>query len=440
MNGLSERAMIIRMTTTARPQQRYDHRLRDLVHRTGDVTIATDLGVPRSTARGWLRRAPEVVVSLDVTRLSERELHREILQLRRRVDKLAALLRLVLALLRASGFTLSRARLPDGRAKMRILRAIDRARGCIPVRALLRFVSLSPSRFHAWRRQDACALDDQSSCPRTSPHRLTPSEVRVIEHMVTAPEYRHVPTGTLAVLAQRLGRVWASPSTWYHLVQKYGWRRPRLRVHPAQPKIGLRTTRADEMWHIDTTVIRLLDGTRAYLHAVIDNFSRRILAWRVADTFAPGNSVAVLLEASQGATSSDTPVVLADAGVENVNAQVDALITTGILRRVLAFTELQFSNSMIEAWWRSLKHQWLFLHSLDSVTTVHRLVEFYVDEHNRVLPHSAFRGQTPDEMYFGTGDTVSADLTSRATAARRARGEANRSAACDTCQSLDAAA
>jgi transposase InsO family protein len=55
------------------------------------------------------------------------------------------------------------------------------------------------------------------------------------------------------------------------------------------------------MWHIDTTVIRLLDGTRAYLHAVIDNFSRRILAWRVADTFSPVNSVAVLVEASRGA-------------------------------------------------------------------------------------------------------------------------------------------
>jgi transposase InsO family protein len=116
------------------------------------------------------------------------------------------------------------------------------------------------------------------------------------------------------------------------------------------------------MWHIDTTVIRLLDGTRAYLHAVIDNFSRRILAWRVADTFAPVNSVTVLLDASRAAASSGTvPVVLADAGVENVNAQVDALIHTGILRRLLAFTELKFSNSMIEAWWRSLKHQWLFL-------------------------------------------------------------------------------
>src|SRR6202521_3782683 len=155
--------------------------------------------------------------------------------------------------------------------------------------------------------------------------------------MPPSPICAVVPTGTLAVFAQRLGKVWASPSTLCRLVRQNGWRRPRLRAHPAKPKIGLRTSRADEMWHIDTTVIRLLDGTRAYLHAVIDNFSRRILAWRVADTFAPVNSVAVLLGATRAAAPSGTaPVVLADASVENVNAQVDALITTGVLRRVLA--------------------------------------------------------------------------------------------------------
>jgi transposase InsO family protein len=430
------------MPTTARPQQRYDHRLRNIVQRTEDLTIATDLGVPRSTARGWLGKTPKIVVSLDVTDLRASELHQEVLELRRRVKKLTALLRLALALLQSSGFTLTHARLPDGRAKTRILRAVDRARAFVPLRTLLRFLRVSPSRFHAWRRrQRACALDDQSSCPRTSPSRLTFREVRAIEEMVTSPDYRHVPTGRLAVLAQRLGTVWASPSTWYRLVRQHGWRRPRLRVHPAKPKIGLRTTRANEMWHIDTTVIRLLDGTRAYLHAVIDNFSRRILAWRVADTCAPINTVTVLLDASRAAAPSDpTPVVLADAGVENVNAQVDALIHTGVLRRLLAFTELTFSNSMIEAWWRSLKHQWLFLHSLDSVTTLRRLVAFYVDEHNRVLPHSAFRGQTPDEMYMGTGDAMLAHLTSRAAAARRARVEANRSASCATCPSVDAAA
>jgi hypothetical protein len=84
-----------------------------------------------------------------------------------------------------------------------------------------------------------------------------------------------VPTGTLAVLAQRLGRVWASPSMWYRLVRRFGGRRPRLRVHPAKPKVDLLARHANEVWHIDTTVIRLLDGTRTYVHAVIDNFSRR---------------------------------------------------------------------------------------------------------------------------------------------------------------------
>ena len=429
--------MIVIMPTLARPQQCYDHRLRNLVQRTGDVRVATELGVPRSTARGWLVETPRVVVCLDAAEFTEPELRQEVLKLRRRVRKLRALLRLALALLQTSRFRLSVARLPEGRDKLRILRAVDRAREHVPLRALLRFLCVSPSRFHAWcRRKHGCVLDDHSSCPRISPSRLMPLEVRTIKDMVTSPEYRHVPTGRLAILAQRLNKVWASPSTWYRLVRQNGWRRPRLRVHPAKPQVGLRTTRANEMWHIDTTIIRLLDGTRAYLHAVIDNFSRRILAWRVADTFAPVNSVAVLIEASRGATPSETmPVVLADAGVENVNAQVDELITTGVLRRVLAFTDLKFSNSMIEAWWRSLKHQWLFLHSLDNVTTVLRLVAFYVEQHNSVLPHSAFQGQTPDEMYFGTGDAVPKDLLSRAGAARRTRVEANRSALCEICPS-----
>src|SRR5262249_8054587 len=101
-------------------------RLRDVVRRTGDPTIATDLGVPRSTARRWLAAAPTVVISVDVANLTEAELRHEILKLRRRVKKLAALLRLTLALLQTSGFRLSSARLPAGEAKLRILRAVDR--------------------------------------------------------------------------------------------------------------------------------------------------------------------------------------------------------------------------------------------------------------------------------------------------------------------------
>ncbi len=90
--------MIVYMPTTARPQQRDDHRLRNLVRRTGDVTVATALSVLRSTARGWLGGAPRVVVCLGVADLTEPELRQEVLKRRRRVHKLTALPRLVLAL------------------------------------------------------------------------------------------------------------------------------------------------------------------------------------------------------------------------------------------------------------------------------------------------------------------------------------------------------
>ena len=139
--------MIIPVTTTGRQQQRYDYRLRDLVQRTGDVTIATNLGVPPSTARGWLHKTPTVVVSLDVTNQKTAELQQEVLELRRRVKKLTALLRLVVVLLRTSGFRFTHERLPDGRAKVRILRAIDHACPFVPLRTILRFLRLSPSRF-----------------------------------------------------------------------------------------------------------------------------------------------------------------------------------------------------------------------------------------------------------------------------------------------------
>jgi transposase InsO family protein len=155
------------------------------------------------------------------------------------------------------------------------------------------------------------------------------------------------------------------------------------------------------------TVIRLLDGTKVYLHAVLNNFSRRILASRVTEIFSVATTVAILQGAVRGAARRDeSPTLVADAGVENVNSEVDGLIESGLLRRLLALRDVTFSNSLIEAWWRTLKHQWLFLNTLDSRASVTRLVAFYVEAHNGEIRHSAFHGQTPDEMYYGRGQGI----------------------------------
>ena len=69
---------------------------------------------------------------------------------------------------------------------------------------------------------------------------------------MTSVDYRHVPTGTLAVLAQRLGKVSASPSTWYRLVRTYGWRRPRLT--PALPEVTDEIVSAVQQWEYEPLV------------------------------------------------------------------------------------------------------------------------------------------------------------------------------------------
>ena len=76
----------------------------------------------------------------------------------------------------------------------------------------------------------------------------------------------------------------------------------------------------------------------------------------------------------------------------------------------------------------------MFLNTLDTVNRLEKLVGFYVDKHNTRLPHSALRGQTPDEMYFGTGDRIPEELDVTKKVARASRMEINRATSCPTCQ------
>lgn len=328
---------------------------------------------------------------------------------------------------------MARIRVPEERDKSRLLQTIEHARDHFKLRTVLRLIGMTHGRYNLWTREE-CHLDDRESCPASSPQQLTPTEVSANRDMVTSEEYRHVPTGTLARLAQPLGKVFASASTWYWLVRIHKWRRPRQRIHPAKPKVGVRASKPNEVWHIDATIIRLLDGSRAWLHAVIDNYSRRILAWRVLGTLELGITAQMIMDAHDGIKGK--PMVVADGDRENFNESVDKLVKSNLLQRVRAHTEIRSSNPMIESWWRVLKHQWLFLNRLDSVRSVENLVSIYVEQHNTHLPHSAFAGQTPDELYYGTGDEVPEDLSQKRIAARKSRLETNRNTCCQQCEEL----
>ena len=122
------------------------------------------------------------------------------------LDLRIALLRILVVLLKVSGFSLASTRISDGPGKLALLRAIERSRCVLPLRIVLRILLLSHSRYHSWKREEECGLTDMPSCPRSSPQQLTRVELNTIEEMATSEEYRHVPTSTLALLAQRFGK------------------------------------------------------------------------------------------------------------------------------------------------------------------------------------------------------------------------------------------
>jgi len=413
------------------PRRTYDHRIREAIVASGDPNLFPELNIPPSTTRTWLKAREHNVVAV---RSDETQIYVRVARLEKQLRVLREVVRLLLAWKQASGVVLDHQRLIDGARKKTLLRAINRARNSMPLKAAVHVVGLTRGRYHSWiNREKLCQLDDRPSCARRRPGRLTFNEITAIGDMVESSDHRHMSVRALALHAQRTGRVFAHPITWGRLIRERGWRRPRLRIYPAKPKVGIRASRPNQYWHIDASILRLVDGTRVYLHAVIDNFSRRILGWRVEQRLNPLNTFEVLSDAAAKIDGPAIADVVMDAGVENLNGTVDGLFDSGHLRRVRAQVDVTFSNSLIEAWWRSVKHQWLYLHQLDSIATVRRLVGFYVQQHNAVMPHSAFNGLTPDEVYFGKTDDASLTLTEGRASARAERLKANQAASCPAC-------
>ena len=285
---------------TSLPRRSYDYRIREAICESHDPGLFPELNIPNSTIRSWLHRGVPDVVTSGLGVGDRSELLAENRELRRRVALLGAMVGVLVVLLRVSKSRLDFERVPEDGSKRVLLRAIERSKKVMPLTAVLRMAGISHSRYHSWCRvAQGCDLEDQPSCPKTVPTRLTAEEVETIGEMVEDGDYRFMSIRALALHAQRAGKVFASPSTWYDLVRRRSWRRPRKRLYAAKPKIGVRANSPGELLHLDVTIIRLLDGTRTYLHAIIDNYSRRILSWTLEARLGTGATCRVLRDAAK---------------------------------------------------------------------------------------------------------------------------------------------
>ena len=105
---------------THRERRPCDYRIKAQVIATGNPNLFPELEIPRSTASSWLHRGLGNVVILDDDSQTDALLRERVARLERRVSILTAVLRLVLVLLRLSGFRLRLDRVPDAEEKRRM--------------------------------------------------------------------------------------------------------------------------------------------------------------------------------------------------------------------------------------------------------------------------------------------------------------------------------
>lgn len=175
--------------------------------------------------------------------------------------------------------------------------------------------------------------------------------------------------------------------------------------HPEHPKYpyllrGLAISRADHVWAADITYVPLRNGF-VYLAAIMDWYSRRVLAWRLSNTMDSSFCVDALEEVL---SRHGTPQIFnTDQG-----AQFTAEAFTTVLRErgIAISTDGKgrcLDNVFVERLWRSVKYEEVYLRAYDSVNEARAGIAAYLIFYNEVRQHQALGYQTPDAFYRGAG-------------------------------------
>jgi putative transposase len=421
-----------------RSYRKYDQRLKNLVAESEDISQFHCYGIPKSTLRQWQKNGHQEFFTIPELSQTATELIQENIALKSQLSAVIVEHDLVATTIKIFGFQIQYKRLPSSDAKAEILTAIKKASECISLQACLLPIGLTAARYHHWvKLQVACMLDDRSSCPRVSPSKMLPTEVNKIKELYTAKEFAHYSTIALSWFAKKTGEVVASASTWSRVIREHGLKRNRVRIYPAKPKIGIRASAPGQIWHLDLTILRLQDGTRAFVQVVIDNFSRYVLAWKVSRDYGGLSTRELLLKAIAKAQSlgmNAVPDVWVDSGTENLNTHVDELVASELIRRTVAQIDVEASNSMVEMLFHRFKNRYMFTIPLTSFEAVENGADYYFIESNTHIPMAALKGATPEEVVTRkwTPEKMM-EMKEKVVAARLARTQSNTSRRCQPC-------
>ena len=175
-------------------------------------------------------------------------------------------------------------------------------------------------------------------------------------------------------------------------------RHPQHRVFPYLLR-GLTIDRANAVWALDITYIPMARGW-VYLVAVLDWYSRRVLAHRVSITMEADFCVEALQEAVSRYGPPD--IVNTDQGSQfSSDDFVKAVRKCGAMQSMDG-RGCWRDNVFVERLWRSVKYEEVYLKAYDDVPVARAGIGQYIAFYNTGRPHQAHGGLTPDMVYFNS--------------------------------------
>ena len=171
---------------------------------------------------------------------------------------------------------------------------------------------------------------------------------------------------------------------------------PGHKIYPCLLR-GLKVDHPNQVWAMDITYVPMARGF-VYLAAVVDWFSRRVLAWRLSITMEAAFCIEAVEEALAKYGRPD--IFNTDQGSQFTSAAFTGVLLNNAIAISMDGKGSWRDNVFVERIWKSVKYEEVYLKAYASVGEARASIGRYLDFYNRRRPHSSLDRQTPDEAYF----------------------------------------
>ena len=155
--------------------------------------------------------------------------------------------------------------------------------------------------------------------------------------------------------------------------------------------------RPNQVWAMDITYVPMARGF-VYLTAVVDWFSRRVLAWRLSITLHADFCIEALEEAL--VRFGKPEIFNTDQGSQFTSVDFTKILLAEGIKISMDGKGAWRDNVFVERLWKSIKYEEVYLRAYETVSQARASIGRYLHFYNGRRPHSRLGRKTPDQAYF----------------------------------------